>query len=248
MSSTTSYLHRVLGRGDWDLARTLLKSEDALGHVRRRSSDRTGWYERCGVLEQACDSDAPIDVLRSIHELDPRQVVGRTESGDTLLHSALLRRPSSSVHVVSFLLEAAPETAATPGWDGGLPLENALFRNAPPSVVHELLSVHPTAVYASNKCCDQTPFDFFFRTKMTQARRARMEDTFFLLMKAYKYGVRYSDAVHERRNTSMVLEVLKMKNISPEFVISLMNTMPEEWVRSDDDGNSPLHLITLMTA
>lgn len=178
-------LVRSLRDRRWNRARKILERKDAVAFVRCKSVHNIGHRD---PLRCACYHYAPLDIVKSIyyhldlnyhrHQKDQTELHHSHKNQQhpldtnnkcwTALHEACCY---SSEEVVSFLLDVTPWATAVPDQEGRPPLYHAVEFRRSPSIIRNLLLVHPTAIYAEDRFGTTPLHRFFCRWEGSLKRR-----------------------------------------------------------------------------
>jgi len=228
-------LHHLIETQQWEKVRSILSPMVKADDLVKR------WYpEDFNVFDSACSSGAPLDVLTSVHRIDPYQVRGwNMEEDCSVLHTACV---FSSIDAVVFILDVAPEISNWSDRLGRLPLHEI---SRSPTIVRKLLSVHPTAVYATD-ARGESPTHRFLREDQRWHVDEAGREVLSLLLKAFAYGTTYDDdaPTFPRCDDKWILlhELIKRSDIPLCVTLRLMKEAPEYLLLQDDEGNFPLHI------
>ena len=238
---------------DFQTTRQLLRRSDALRFVEYNDS----------ILCEACQGNAPIDIVRAIYTFSSRQALHKNRYGLTPLHYSCFA-PIESDQVRNFLLNVAPQAAQMPDNSDHLPLHAAIRSRKKAKFIKKLLLAYPEAISISAQDCN-TPFQLFLKTwedKLEKIwcrhgnflhvphdhrdyERIEMAKKVFLVlieMKTDKTITERKMNLNYSKKWMPLLEILQAKGIPPIFSQLLTELIPSERTKQDDRGNFPLHL------
>lgn len=230
-------------------ARQLLRRPDAIRLVEFHDS----------VLCEACQGNAPIDIIRSIYYLSPGQVLHKNRYGFTPLHYACFAASTDDVR--HFLLKVAPQATHMPDDKDHLPLHAAIRSRKNIAFIDQLLFAYPEAL--TTRAQDgNTPFELFLLTWTHTLEKIWNRHGGFINIpldnKDFQKGHLAKDIFLILLKTLMCKEIdrndnsktkwlpahkaLSIKEIPAIFKQLIVELMPQEGSKKDQKGNLLLHL------
>eukprot|EP00979_Chaetoceros_neogracilis_P002601 scaffold435_cov275-Chaetoceros_neogracile.AAC.53 len=157
-SSNQPLMFKFIERKKWTKLRKIL--------ARKAGTDRCTERDESGLslLGMAFGFEAPLDIIKSILEMDPTQADSRDSFGASPLHVACLN--GASAEAVLYLLHKCQHLSSSMDKDRRIPLHHAaecLCRdeiefNEGIQIINALVDVYPDSIHASDKLRD-SPID-----------------------------------------------------------------------------------------
>lgn len=215
------------------------------------------------TMFMACYS-GPVEIIRLIFEISPRQIIFKDKHGNTSLHNACANSNHGAAQVVQFLLEVAPQMAQIANYDGMLPLHKALSHRRASAIIKTLLAAHPQGLYETYGHLG-TPAQLFFdewldelEDNINHLDKLRnspfcspdgndldiVTETLLVILEAAE-EMENANSSHPRCYPSLpVHRALNLENmlIPPVFIQLLIQMFKEEAMKTDENGNYPLHV------
>jgi len=226
----------------WEESRDLLTRRDSRRLLRYRDEKKRS------PLSMASNRNAPLDIVKSICNMDLQQVLHQDYDKNTPLCYACA---GASEKVLMFLLYTAPQAAAIPDIDGRLPLHWAIEFRRSPTIIKKLLEIHPTAIYASD-ILGCTPLNLFFRRSMPELINEKssvsrvdvwsLKNTMCLLTMAHAHRTINKADIFPQEWLPLH-EVLQITKTPKDYLLFGIQAMREKLPTQDSAGNFPLHIL-----
>lgn len=251
-------LGRMIEDGRWSRLKNFLQRMDAKDYISRYNElfvERIGETE--SALGDACNLNAPLDIIEQIYYSYPEAIIQRGSSGFTPLFTSYY---GSSCAVAIFLLDKSPITAQIQDDDGWLPLHQAVDEKRGPVIIRQLLTAHPDAVNARTMDTNETPLDLLCRvwkgdmeayiSHGTEFSDGRDDDGMTTLKETLDLFISFlvlpSPAIESNTDTTYPLHnalLLDEKNYLPpicqEFIVLIHQ---DEIMKMDTNADYPLHI------
>jgi len=239
----------ALNHRDFEYGRELLRRSDAIRFVEFHES----------VLCEACQANAPMDLIRSIYDFCPQQLLYRKGLGFTPLHYACYA--NSPEEVRRFLLQTGPEAASIPSATDHIPLHAAIRTRKNTAFIKSLLHIFPEGILA-RALNGQTPLDLFFmkwKDKLEKIHKHHggfatidedhkdynrviaAKDVLLLLVEAF-VSIKFNECKKEKKKRFPLHETIRLQYAPPIFKQLIAELVPTTIFEQDDKGNSALHL------